>query len=212
MRELTFINVSEDGTSLLLGSTDGATFSVPLDDRLLTAVRRDRAGQRPPTVLEGTSPRDIQNRIRHGQTPQDIEATTDLDLERIMRFAGPVLAERSHVASQAQQISLKDTAHERTLSAIVLESLEQGGADLESVEWDAWRRDETHWSILVCWEPVDEVADGATASGEAILSSVEAIRSTQPGNRTLRSARVLLPPIQIGTGAGCGSWVTPRAA
>jgi Ca-activated chloride channel family protein len=36
------------------------------------------------------------------------------------------------------------------------------------------------------------VADGATASGEAILSSLDAIRSTQPGARKLRSARVLL--------------------
>lgn len=36
------------------------------------------------------------------------------------------------------------------------------------------------------------VADGATASGEAILSSIDAIRSTQPGAQALRSARVLL--------------------
>ncbi len=36
------------------------------------------------------------------------------------------------------------------------------------------------------------VADGATASGEAILSSIDAIRSTQPGAQKLRSARVLL--------------------
>lgn len=36
------------------------------------------------------------------------------------------------------------------------------------------------------------VADGATASGEAILSSLDAIRSTQPGATTLRSARILL--------------------
>lgn len=36
------------------------------------------------------------------------------------------------------------------------------------------------------------VADGATASGEAILSSLDAIRSTQPGAQKLRSARVLL--------------------
>jgi len=36
------------------------------------------------------------------------------------------------------------------------------------------------------------VADGATASGEAIISSVEAMRSTQPGATKLRSARVLL--------------------
>jgi len=36
------------------------------------------------------------------------------------------------------------------------------------------------------------VADGATASGEAILSSLDAIRSTQPGAQQLRSGRILL--------------------
>jgi len=36
------------------------------------------------------------------------------------------------------------------------------------------------------------VADGATASGEAILSSLDAIRSTQPGSQQLRSGRILL--------------------
>ena len=36
------------------------------------------------------------------------------------------------------------------------------------------------------------VADGATASGEAIVSSLDAIRSTQPGATKLRSARILL--------------------
>jgi hypothetical protein len=164
MRELSFINVSEDGTALLLGSTDGAAFSVPLDERLIAAIRRDRPSHRTPAVLDGTSPRDIQNRIRHGQTPQDIEATTGLELERIMRFAGPVLAERAHMASQAQEVSLRDTAHERTLNSIVVDALSAGGADLDTIEWDAWRHDETHWSVLVSWEPVDSVAEGATAA------------------------------------------------
>ncbi len=164
MRELTFINVSEDGSSLLLGSTDGASYSLPLDERLMAAVRRDRSGHRAPAVLDGTSPRDIQNRIRHGQTPQDIEATTGLELDRIMRFAGPVLAERAHIASQAQDVSLRDTSHERTLNTIVVDALSAAGADVDSVEWDAWRRDETHWSVLVSWEPVESVADGATAA------------------------------------------------
>jgi hypothetical protein len=127
--------------------------------------------------LDGSSPRDIQNRIRHGQTPQDIQATTDLELERIMRFAGPVLAERAHVADQAQSVSLRDTAYEQTLGAIVTQALAAGGADLGTVEWDAWRRDEVHWSILVSWEPVDAVADGATA----------ALFSYNPTDRTIDS-------------------------
>lgn len=36
------------------------------------------------------------------------------------------------------------------------------------------------------------VADGATASGDAVLASLDAIRATQPGATTLRSARILL--------------------
>jgi hypothetical protein len=177
VRELTFISVSEDGSTLLLGSTDGAQFSVPLDERLQSAIRRDRSGHRAPVILEGASPRDIQNRIRHGQSPEDIEATTGLELERILRFAGPVLAERAHVADQAKEVSLRDTGHERTLNAIVTDALTLGGADLDGVEWDAWRRDDTHWSVLVSWEPVDLVAEGATA----------ALFSFEPTDRTIES-------------------------
>lgn len=36
------------------------------------------------------------------------------------------------------------------------------------------------------------VADGATASGDAVLASLDAIRATQPGATKLRSARILL--------------------
>ena len=177
MRELTFISLSEDGSTLLLGSTDGAQFSVPLDERLQSAVRRDRFSHGAPVVLDGASPRDIQNRIRFGQTPQDIEATTGLELERILRFAGPVLAERAHIATQAQEVSLRDTGHERTLNTIVTDALILGGADVEGVEWDAWRRDDTRWSVLVSWEPVELVAEGATA----------ALFSFDPADRTIES-------------------------
>jgi len=185
VRELTFIGVSEDGSTLLLGSTDGAQYSVPLDERMQTALRRDRSGHRTPIVLDGASPRDIQNRIRHGQSPEDIEATTGLELERIMRFAGPVLAERAHVATQAQEVSLRDTGHERTLNSIVTDGLTLGGADAESMDWDAWRRDDTHWSVLVSWEPVDGVADGATAALFAFDPTDRTIESDDPASAWL---------------------------
>ena len=185
MRELTFIGVSDDGSALLLGSTDGAQYSVSLDDRMQAALRRDRSGHRTPEVLDGASPRDIQNRIRHGQTPEDIEATTGLEMERILRFAGPVLAERAHVASQAQEVSLRDTGHERTLNTIVTDALSLGGADAESMEWDAWRRDDTHWSVLVSWEPADGVAEGATAALFAYDPADRTIESDDPASAWL---------------------------
>ncbi len=165
MRELTVIGLSDDGASLMLGSTDGARFSVPLDDRLDALVRRDRSRHGVGDVaLEGTSPKDIQQRIRHGQSPEDISLGSEIPMERVLRFAGPVIAERQHIASQARAVEIRDAGGDRTLEDAVILALTQGGADIEALEWDAWRRDDGRWSLLVSWDPVDSVADGATAA------------------------------------------------
>jgi hypothetical protein len=165
MRELAFVGLSDDGTSLVLSSSDGTRFTVPCDERLEAAVRRDRSrlGQLE-IALDGTTPRDIQLRVRHGQTPDDIAASSGLAVERVMRFAGPVLQEREHVATQAREIELRDGGTTRTVEATVVDCLTEGGADPELLEWDAWRREDGRWSLLASWEPVDAVAGGATAA------------------------------------------------
>jgi hypothetical protein len=165
MRELSFVGLSDDGSSLVLSSTDGTRYSVPCDERLEAAVRRDRSrlGQLE-IALDGTSPKDIQQRIRHGQTPEDIAASSGLAIERVLRFAGPVLAERAHLADQARATELRGGAHVRTLDHAVTTELAAGGVDVELLEWDAWRREDGRWSLLVSWDPVDEVATGATAA------------------------------------------------
>ena len=43
MRELAFVGLSEDGTSLVLSSTDGTRYTVPCDERLEAAVRAEVA-------------------------------------------------------------------------------------------------------------------------------------------------------------------------
>jgi hypothetical protein len=165
MRELAFVGLSDDGTSLVLSSSDGTRYTVPCDDRLDAAVRRDRSrlGQLEIPV-DGTSPRDIQLRVRHGQSPDDIAAQSGLPVEKILRFAVPVLAEREHVAAQALEVEQRDGAAARTVEATVLGTLSEGGVDVDLVEWDAWRREDGRWSLLASWEPVDSVAVGATAA------------------------------------------------
>ena len=165
MRELTFVGLSDDGVSLVLSSTDGTRYAVPCDERLEAAVRRDRSrlGQLE-IALDGTTPRDIQLRVRHGQTPDDIAASSGLTVERVLRFAGPVLAEREHLAAQARAVELRDGGTSRTVEATVTDCLTAGGTDPDLLEWDAWRRDDGRWALLASWEPVDEVADGATAA------------------------------------------------
>jgi hypothetical protein len=165
MRELAFVGLSDDGHSLVLSSTDGTRYTVPCDERLEAAVRRDksRLGQLEIT-LDGTTPRDIQMRVRHGQTPDDIAATSGLTVERVMRFAGPVLAEREHLAAQARETELRTAGTSATLEETVVAGLEGGGVDASTLEWDAWRREDGTWSVLASWEPRHSVAGGATAA------------------------------------------------
>lgn len=165
MRDLAFVGLSEDGSSLVLSSTDGTRYTVPCDERLEAAVRRDksRLGQLE-IALDGTSPRDIQLRVRHGQTPDDIAATSGLTVERVMRFAGPVLAEREHMAGQARATELRTAGTAATLEETVVAALESGGVDAGTLEWDAWRREDGTWSVLASWEPRQSVAVGATAA------------------------------------------------
>jgi len=165
MRELAFVGLSEDGTSLVLSSTDGTRYTVPCDERLEAAVRRDksRLGQLE-IALDGTSPRDIQLRVRHGQSPDDIAASSGLPVERILRFAGPVIAERQHMAAQARETELREGGTARTVEATVVDVLSSGGVDTDLLEWDAWRREDGRWSLLASWDPVDDVALGATAA------------------------------------------------
>ncbi len=165
MRELAFVGLSDDGNSLVLTSTDGTRYVVPCDERLEAAVRRDRSrlGQLE-IALDGTSPRDIQLRVRHGQSPDDIAASSGLAVERVMRFAGPVIAERQHMAAQACDTELRLGGAPRTLAATVVAALAAGGVDTDLLEWDAWRREDGTWSLLATWEPVDSVAVGATAA------------------------------------------------
>ncbi|MFN8167306.1 MAG: septation protein SepH [Candidatus Nanopelagicales bacterium] len=165
MRELAFVGLSDDGTSLVLSGPDGSRYTVPCDDRLESAMRRDRTrlGQME-IALDGTTPKDIQQRVRFGQTPEEIAESSGIPLERVLRFAGPVVAERQHVATQAREVELRDGGTSRTLEATVLDALALGGGDPELVEWDAWRRDDGRWSLLASWEPVDAVALGATAA------------------------------------------------
>jgi hypothetical protein len=209
MRELAFVGLSEDGASLVLSSTDGTRYTVPCDERLEAAVRRDRSrlGQLE-IALDGTTPRDIQLRVRHGQSPDDIAANSGLTVERVMRFAGPVLAERDHMATQARETELRNAGATTTLEASVVAALEAGGSDPALLEWDAWRREDGTWSVLASWEPVQSVASGATAAlwiYDAAVRTVSADDSASAwllGDRPTEEVRGEGRPMLVGLPSG----------
>ncbi|HET6738128.1 MAG TPA: septation protein SepH [Kribbella sp.] len=166
MREARLVGLSQDGTQLVLAMAEtGEEFAVPVDDRLRAALRGDRArlGQLEIQMESALRPRDIQARIRAGESPEAVAAVAQMPMERVMAFAGPVLAERDHIASLAQRASVRrrggGDAPTRNLGAWVTDRLRLRQIDPASAEWDAWRREDGRWAVRVSYFVESEDTD-----------------------------------------------------
>lgn len=152
MAKLTFTGRSGDGKRLLLVDESGQQHSVVIDAKLRNALSGVSAsnGQLEIPMESTLRPRDIQTRIRAGETPEAVAHAAGTSVEKIMAFAAPVLAERAHVAERAQLASVRRRANEsgaRTLGEAVNAHLRSHNVDPGSVEWDAWRREDGRWTL-----------------------------------------------------------------
>jgi hypothetical protein len=161
MRTLRLVALSDDGQSLILSAdgvdTDGGErFEIPIDDRLRAAARGDSRRLTQIDVDLGTElpPRVIQARIRAGETPEQVAAASGTGVERIMRFAHPVLQERARVAEQARdaRVRLSEGPPTVTLAAFIAERLRLIDTLLDAVSWDAHRTDDGSWLITGGWQ------------------------------------------------------------
>ena len=109
MAHLTLAGLSGDGKRLLLVSDKGVEFTLDIDVRLRAALRGEHArlGQLEIQMESTLRPRDIQARIRAGETPEAVAQAAQTSVDRIMTYAAPVLAERQHVADRAQRSSVR---------------------------------------------------------------------------------------------------------
>jgi hypothetical protein len=160
MVHLTLAGLSEDGKRLLLVSDAGVEFTLDVDARLRAALSGDsqtraRLGQLEIKMESVLRPRDIQARIRAGETPETVAAAAQTTVEKIMPFAAPVLAEREHVAQRAQRASIRrpagTPAGSRTLGDAVSGHLRGRNVDPGGVDWDAWRREDGRWTLTAAY-------------------------------------------------------------
>ncbi|MGK5112880.1 septation protein SepH [Geodermatophilus sp. CPCC 205506] len=161
MRTLRLVALSDDGQSLVLtvdtpeSGEEGEHFELPIDDRVRAAARGDarRLGQIDVEIGVSLPPRVIQARIRAGETPEQVAAASGIRVERIMRFAHPVLQERERVAEQAREarVRLSEGTPSVPLQQFMSERLRLLGADLDAVRWDA-HRSADGWQVTAAWQ------------------------------------------------------------
>lgn len=205
MQELRLVGVQEDGGHLLLSNEAGEEFSLPVTEALRSAATRPigRPSARAADAAAGVvTPRDIQARIRAGATAEEVSAESGVDLERVRKYEGPVLAERDWIAHLARQVEVAapQTGHDlyrstfgeepALLGDMVRHRLTSLGMDPATAQWDAWRNPEGSWTISLHFS-----TDGHDGSASAIGDQSPALwtyrQSSQHLDNQNRWAQVL---------------------
>ncbi len=153
MQELRLVAVSEDGSYAILAVPGrSGRFLLPIDDRLRTVAKGQfsRLAQYEIEVENPLRPKEIQDRIRAGETADEIADAAGIPPDRVRRFEGPVLAERQYRAQEAQRATIRgssDGGPGPRVGDIVAERLASVGASPESTEWDSRKRPDGNWQV-----------------------------------------------------------------
>lgn len=154
MAHLTLAGASDDGRVLRLVDEEGREHTLPVTTALRSALGVPAGGSSRPGPQEhpmdsALRPRDIQARIRAGESAEALAQAAGSSVEKIMVYAGPVLAEREHVAQRAMASSLRRGGEgARTLGEAVSAHLRARDVDPAGVDWDAWRREDGRWTLI----------------------------------------------------------------
>jgi hypothetical protein len=157
VRQLEVVAVSDDGSYVLLASTRGAakaTHSVRIDGRLHAAVRGklDESVRRESEL----SPKEIQARLRAGDSVEQVAKLANVPTSRVMRYAGPVISERDRIVDQARAAVLhrpRGPESSIPLGEVVAKHLsETAGLRADTVAWTARRRDDNGWVVELTYQ------------------------------------------------------------
>ena len=176
-RALTPVRVEDD--RLILIDPAGTEFSVRVGSRLhrllqqvpgapraeqetqaarpATTKTRPASAERTRTKVESAlRPRDIQHRIRAGESAEQVAAVAGISVDKVMIFASPILAEREHVAQTALAASVRRRSSDpvstvRALGEAARMRFRENDGDPEDIEWDAWRREDGRWTLCATY-------------------------------------------------------------
>jgi hypothetical protein len=153
VRQLEVVAVSDDGNHVLLASTEDAsrpTHQLRIDNRLVAAINGELDDDDEHRESE-LSPKEIQARLRAGDSVEQVAKAARIPVARIMIYATPVISERERIIDQARAAKLhRPRGPESTSSlgnAVTKRLTEVAGLRPETVEWTARRREDAAWTI-----------------------------------------------------------------
>ncbi|MCL2091010.1 MAG: septation protein SepH [Micrococcales bacterium] len=191
MAELELVGLDQDGERLVLRGDDGLRFTLPIDEALRAAVRRDRPQlEQVRTEQSGTlTPREIQARIRAGQTAAEIAESADVTVQHVRRFEGPVIDERAYIAEQARTAPVGRDLDAPALGDLVADRLVARGVEIGSLTWDAARDRSGPWVVVARFVAAEEPREARWAFDP----STKTLTATEDEARWLSETEIAEP-------------------
>lgn len=175
-RRLRLVGVADNADDLVLSTSDGEEFYLPITDALRNAATRPigrPSAAAADAAAKELSPREIQAMLRAGATVSELAEQYDVERESLEVYATPIVAERDWIARQAQELEvaapqLGNHAYEEVfgdepalLGEMVEHRLSAMGLNPNTVVWDAWRDEgSTLWTVSADFS-VEGLADSA---------------------------------------------------
>ena len=149
MTELRLDGRTDDGLYLSLRVQEGEQYTVRVSDTLRATVNQQRLNSVPDNEEPSISIKEIQRLLRTGQTSEQISREYNVSIEKIERFAGPILSERIYIIDQAQQIVVRKEIDRDpvTLIQTITSRLAPRGIDASTLSWDTWRLENGTWTV-----------------------------------------------------------------
>ena len=158
--ELKLVGRTGDGSAIELTDQSGAKFSLPITENLKSALTQPKlVSVAPIDERPSFGVKEIQARLRAGESMGSISRTTDWAVEKIEKFSGPILQERAYVIETALKSFLRREASSPTLGEATDVQLSSHGVDMEAVEWNTHRNVDGTWNIVVQYPNIDGTAE-----------------------------------------------------
>lgn len=157
MRSLHYVGPGEESNRVVVETADGTErFEIVIDDNLRSAVRADlpRFSSLRADPTNELGPREIQMRVRAGQSPEEIAEESGMDIARVLTFARPVIDERVRITTEARRAHARRNTADGELVEFgesVDARFAAHGLDPTAVAWDAYRREDGQWVISATW-------------------------------------------------------------
>lgn len=125
----------------------------PADERPTEAPRPAQQAPAPERERVHLRPKEIQDRIRHGETVEQIVADTGMEDRRVRPFAVPIDMERRRIADMARDAHpvRADGPTGGTLREVLAGAFAARGESLRASEWSAAMDSSDHWVVSVSW-------------------------------------------------------------